>query len=922
MSPRHPVTVSRRRDLLALFLLAALTLAFFWKLAFTNLIIARGDIFTYFTPYRDLAAQALRDGRIPLWNPYLFMGAPFLANSQAGVFYPLNWPLAWLDTARAINWSIVLHVFSAASGVYVFARSRLSLSIGAAFFAASAFGLGGYLGTQIEHVNQVQGLAWLGWLFVAYDYVMQAAGSNMQSAVRIGVLSLLIALQLLAGHTQTVFISLIGLGVYALWQMIEAWRTSKRFHSSLVTRYLLPIAFASLFAIALSAAQLLPTLELTRESARSGGLPTNLAVSFSLDPRLIGRALLPDYAGAMPEGGEFTAFFSVTALVLMVIGTLVTGQSVNRTIKHALLVVAGVGLLLALGGYNPIYYLLLKVPGFDLFRAPARWIVLFVFAGSLLAGIGLDSLRERIQRRWLIIPLVIIVLLIAATFISASLTPAGASGPIGLPDTASLVLWLVACALVCVLLVTRHSSLITLIAILELFLATRALPYNSRATAPDALTNLRPAITALQSGAQGHTPPDRFLSISEIQFDPGDTAELKSIYADQLSAKAFYDLIVATKAKEVVAPNLSMVYRVPSVDGYDGGVLPLRSYIAFQRLLLDPSLIQTDGRLREQLAAIPAARWLSLMNARYVLTDKVGDQWHDAVLYDLQFATRLEAGQSASTDQLPAFKGDALGIVYAEAAPAGVLAQIEITFEDGSTQTRPLIDQPLDAKDGLSATRVAWVERRGVQGIRISGDAGVTIRGLALIDQRSGAFQSFVIAPQGRFRVAYSGDVKIYENVDVLPRAFCVTSAHAVATEDEAIAYMQQPEFDPAREVVVMGDQAAGLEDQPVTSSPCHLVTHEPERVTLETNVAQDSYLVLTDAYYPGWIATIDGERVPIERADGLFRAVRVPAGAHQIEFRYEPASFAIGSAISIAAWALLLIVTVLKAIRSRRRVL
>ncbi len=166
----------------------------------------------------------------------------------------------------------------------------------------------------------------------------------------------------------------------------EAWRASKHFYALLVTRYLLPIALASIFAIALSAAQLLPTLELTRESARSGGLPTNLAVSFSLDPRLIGRALLPDYAGAMPEGGEFTAFFSVTALMLMVMGGLVTGRSVNRTIRRALVVVAITGALLALGGYNPIYYLLLKVPGFDLFRAPARWLVLFVFAGSLLAG--------------------------------------------------------------------------------------------------------------------------------------------------------------------------------------------------------------------------------------------------------------------------------------------------------------------------------------------------------------------------------------------------------------------------------------------------------------------------------------------------------------------------------------------------------
>jgi len=136
---------------------------------------------------------------------------------------------------------------------------------------------------------------------------------------------------------------------------------------------------------------------------------------------------------------------------------------------------------------------------------------------------------------------------------------------------------------------------------------------------------------------------------------------------------------------------------------------------------------------------------------------------------------------------------------------------------------------------------------------------------------------------------------------------------------------MQRPEFNPATEVVIR-DQGSGIgdqvTDQPVTGSACHLVTYDPERVTLETNVEHDSYLVLTDAYYPGWYATVDGMPTPIERTNVLFRAVKVPAGAHQIEFRYDPSSFAIGAAISIGAWGLMLIVTALKAVRSRRRVL
>jgi hypothetical protein len=266
--------------------------------------------------------------------------------------------------------------------------------------------------------------------------------------------------------------------------------------------------------------------------------------------------------------------------------------------------------------------------------------------------------------------------------------------------------------------------------------------------------------------------------------------------------------------------------------------------------------------------------------------------------------------------------------VYADAANVETLAQIEITFEDGSMQTRPLVDQPLEVRDGLSATRVAWVERRGVKAIRITGAGGVTVRGLALIDQASGAFQAFVLAPQGRFRVAYSGDVKIYENVEALPRAFCVSQTHVAASDDEAIAYLQRPEFDPASEVVVIGDQGSGIGDQatdhPVTLSPCHAerVTYEPEYAAIETNADEDSYLVLTDAYYPGWIATVDGQRASIERADVLFRAVKVPAGAHRVEFRYEPQSFAIGAVISFGAWVMLLGLALINGVRSRRRVL
>ena len=73
-----------------------LTLLFYRHIALSNRILSGVDAFTYFYPYRDYAARAIREGSIPLWNPYLFLGAPFLANPQTAVFYPLNLVLAWL----------------------------------------------------------------------------------------------------------------------------------------------------------------------------------------------------------------------------------------------------------------------------------------------------------------------------------------------------------------------------------------------------------------------------------------------------------------------------------------------------------------------------------------------------------------------------------------------------------------------------------------------------------------------------------------------------------------------------------------------------------------------------------------------------------------------------------------------------------
>jgi hypothetical protein len=335
-------------------LLVLLCLGATWKLVFAGRIIARGDLLLYFYPLRDFAAQALRDGRLPLWNPHSFMGAPFLANSQAGFFYPLNMLLSRLPVERATSLSIALHLIIASLCAYALARAGLGLSRLAAFGAGLAFGLGGYLGAQVEHLNQLQVLAWMP---LAVLLVLRPLPAPRAVPGRIAALSGVIALQLAAGHTQSLYISCVTAGITGL--IVAGYRlwAERRWQGVLP---LLTLAGAALLAALLCGVQLLPTLELSGESFRSGGLPFNEAGSFSWRPWVIGRALLPTYGD--PLFPEYVVYLGVVGLALLIPGAAAAWR-VHSAGSRAALALVVIGVVLALGVVTPVFNVLYRRAG-------------------------------------------------------------------------------------------------------------------------------------------------------------------------------------------------------------------------------------------------------------------------------------------------------------------------------------------------------------------------------------------------------------------------------------------------------------------------------------------------------------------------------------------------------------------------------
>jgi uncharacterized membrane protein YfhO len=95
---------------------------------------------------------------------------------------------------------------------------------------------------------------------------------------------------------------------------------------------------------------------------------------------------------------------------------------------------------------------------------------------------------------------------------------------------------------------------------------------------------------------------------------------------------------------------------------------------------------------------------------------------------------------------------------------------------------------------------------------------------------------------------------------------------------------------------------------------------YENSLVTLTTSAKHESILVLTDSFYPGWKAYIDGTETEILRANHFYRAVRLPGGKHQVEFRYKPQSFQIGAMISFLTVFLMILVSISVCIRQRKQ--
>jgi hypothetical protein len=332
---------------------------------------------------------------MPFWTPYVFSGAPFLADPQVGAWYPLNWPFFLLGiTPRAIEWQLALHALLAAIGGYLLGRDLLRSRAGAVI-AGILFAFSGLFAETSSHVGPFQATAWLPML-------LWAGRRAARETKWLPVLALCSGCLVLTGHFQTALYSFFALAIFLAVDLAIT--------RSGPVRHLAAVGCAALAAIALPAVMVLPGLELTGESLRAGADFSRDAGAM-LTPGALATLVNPNHYGALgpePYTGpqDITQFYLYMGLLLLPLAA--AGLMAGRERWYGV-VLAVAGAWYAFGPPAGLYSAIALLPGFRSVRAPIQMWFVAALGLALLAGAGVGWVRARIRSPWIPLALAVVI---------------------------------------------------------------------------------------------------------------------------------------------------------------------------------------------------------------------------------------------------------------------------------------------------------------------------------------------------------------------------------------------------------------------------------------------------------------------------------------------------------------------------------
>lgn len=784
--------VPRSTDLAAAAGLLAVAVFFFRGAVFGGQALYRRDISMVWYPQVEAFVRCVASGTWPLWDPYRAFGQPLLADPRAEVLYPPTWLNLLMPPWTYYTLFVVSHLVFSGVGLVKLSR-RWGVSPLASFVAAVVWIAGGPLLSLASMWHHLAGAAWIPWIFLAAEVAFE--GRSLAATLP---LAGALAAQVLAGSPDYTVLTGLALGAGILVCHAD-WREPLGPRNRVVA---LRGSLGVVLALAISAAQWLPTLEVARRSERWAQSYEG-ATTWSLHPaslletalpvRFADLPLLPRLSSALFEGREpwlHSIYLGIPALAL---AAAAFADAFSRR-KGFLLGLATAATLFSLGRHSGAYALAASiVPALGALRFPVKAMTLVAFAVALLAGLGLDAWcrsSDATARRWL----------------ARTVPPVAVFCALAVGAWSALVFG-----------TQRWSALF--------FLHDPHWPPLPQILAPSAASLGRGAVLGAALLA---------LALARARLRP-------SWAAAGLAALVCGDLLVTHRLLHPLAPR-DLFRTRPEAIGLLDRTESRRLYV------YDYSVVTPIQRLRDPEAAS------SYRLARVPVGWPPGPALVLGVYLYLNPPTAARWGLYGSYD---------LDILDFYPRPLTRLVEFLRAREDTPAHVRLL---RLGAVANVLALRPAswWND-------------------LVAVGTLPGLFEE---------------PIRVFKVADPLPRAYVVGEARLADGED-ALAALTDPAFDPHRTVLLAAGHA--IEAPGPFWGSARIRELRADRVVLDAELSGPGYLVLVDAYDPGWRASIDGRTAPLLRANLAFRAVEVPAGTHRVEFLFRPRSVVVGLGVSAA---------------------
>jgi hypothetical protein len=340
----------------------------------------RGDFLAQFYPWMQAYAESIKDFTFPFWSRYFHSGFPLMAEGQIGGFYPLNILMFFLLPFKiAYNYSVILHFLLAGCFSYAYARKVGAEQWGGAL-AALLFCFGSAYAGAFYSIVTLRTLIWFPLVLLLFEYFISS-----KKLLYIVIAGIIAGMQFLAGFIQLAAYSFVFYLVYMAYSFYLkriSWKKS-----------ILAIFIFSSLVIIVGSPQLLLTYNLARVTARtSSSLGFALWKSFS--PISFFSVIFPKWMGFLGQ----QIFIGVFSLIFLLYGIIYHIK--NNAIK-ALMVVGILAFLAALGKYNPLYVMMLKITEFYSFRNPSKFLFFTIFCVSIISGVGFTRFFAELNSKYI-----------------------------------------------------------------------------------------------------------------------------------------------------------------------------------------------------------------------------------------------------------------------------------------------------------------------------------------------------------------------------------------------------------------------------------------------------------------------------------------------------------------------------------------